>query len=105
VGAGVSGGGMLNAPSINYYEHGSFLTFNHAPTAPFGASGLLTIGPIYFSLPYAAADYEPFGERLGLWAFWLYNTGLVLWIALNFFRIGWPQLVAAFEHVWPMRAA
>jgi Molybdopterin oxidoreductase N-terminal domain/Cytochrome C and Quinol oxidase polypeptide I len=61
--------------------------------------------PIYFSLPYAAADYEPFGQRLGLWAFWLYNAGLVLWVALNFFRIGRPQLVAVFEHVWPMRAA
>ena len=40
----------------------------------------------------------PFGERLGLWAFWLYNGGLVLWILLNFFPIGWPQLDAVYEH-------
>jgi hypothetical protein len=39
VGAGVFGGGTLNAPLINYYEHGTFLTLNHAHTALFGAFG------------------------------------------------------------------
>ena len=55
VGAGVFGGGTLNAPLINYYEHGTFLTLNHAHTALFGAFGLLAIGLIYFCLRYAAA--------------------------------------------------
>ena len=94
VGAGVFGGGTLNAPLINYYEHGTFLTLNHAHTALFGAFGLLGIGLIYFCLRYAAADRYPFGEKLGRWAFWLYNSGLVLWIVFNFFPIGWPQLDA-----------
>jgi nitric oxide reductase subunit B len=98
VGAGVFGGGTLNAPLINYYEHGTFLTLNHAHTALFGAFGLLGIGLIYFCLRYAAADRQPFGEKLGQWAFWLYNGGLVLWIAFNFFPIGWPQLDAVYEH-------
>ena len=44
VGAGVFGGGTLNAPLVNYYEHGTFLTLNHAHTALFGAFGLLAIG-------------------------------------------------------------
>jgi nitric oxide reductase subunit B len=98
VGAGVFGGGTLNAPLINYYEHGTFLTLNHAHTALFGAFGLLGIGLIYFCLRYVAADRYPFGERIGQWAFWLYNGGLVLWILLNFFPIGWPQLDAVYEH-------
>jgi nitric oxide reductase subunit B len=98
VGAGVFGGGTLNAPLINYYEHGTFLTLNHAHTALFGAFGLLAIGLIYFCLRYIAAERRPFGERIGLWAFWLYNAGLVLWILLNFFPIGWPQLAAVYEH-------
>jgi nitric oxide reductase subunit B len=98
VGAGVFGGGTLNAPLVNYYEHGTFLTLNHAHTALFGAFGLLAIGLIYFCLRYIAAERIPFGERAGLWAFWLYNAGLVLWILLNFFPIGWPQLVAVYEH-------
>ena len=98
VGAGVFGGGTLNAPLVNYYEHGTFLTLNHAHTALFGAFGLLGIGLIYFCLRYAAADRYPFGEKLGRWAFWLYNWGLVLWIVFNFFPIGWPQLDAVYEH-------
>jgi len=98
LGAGVFGGGTLNAPLINYYEHGTFLTLNHAHTALFGAFGLLGIGLIYFCLRYAAGDRFPFGERLGLVAFWLYNAGLVLWIGLNFFPIGWAQLDAVYEH-------
>ena len=98
VGAGVFGGGTLNAPLVNYYEHGTFLTLNHAHTALFGAFGLLAIGLVYFCLRYAAGDRATFSDRPGIWAFWLYNAGLVLWILLNFFPIGWPQLDAVFEH-------
>jgi nitric oxide reductase subunit B len=98
VGAGVFGGGTLNAPLVNYYEHGTFLTLNHAHTSLFGAFGLLAIGLIYFCLRYAAADRAPFSDKLGLWAFWLYNAGLVLWVVLNFFPVGWPQLNAVYDH-------
>jgi len=98
VGAGVFGGGTLNAPLVNYYEHGTFLTLNHAHTALFGAFGLLGIGLVYFCLRYIAGDRAPFDERLGRWAFWLYNGGLLMWIVLNFFPIGWPQLAAVYEH-------
>lgn len=98
VGAGVFGGGTLNAPLVNYYEHGTFLTLNHAHTALFGAFGLLAIGLVYFCLRYAMGNRGVFTERNGIWAFWLYNSGLVLWILLNFFPIGWPQLDAVFEH-------
>ncbi|HXQ45639.1 MAG TPA: cbb3-type cytochrome c oxidase subunit I [Caulobacteraceae bacterium] len=98
VGAGVFGGGTLNAPLVNYYEHATFLTLNHAHTALFGAFGLLGIGLIYFCLRYVAGDAARFGERTGIWAFWLYNAGLVLWIVLNFFPIGWAQLAAVYEH-------
>jgi nitric oxide reductase subunit B len=78
VDAGVFGGGTSNAPLINYYEHGAVLTLNHAHTALFGAFGLFAIGLVYFCLRYVAADRVAFGERLGIWAFWLYNAGLVL---------------------------
>jgi len=98
VGAGVFGGGTLNAPLVNYYEHGTFLTLNHAHTALFGAFGLLGIGLIYFCLRYAAGERHRFSEKAGRWAFWLYNGGMVLWIVFNFFPIGWPQLAAVYEH-------
>ncbi|MGB2580190.1 MAG: cbb3-type cytochrome c oxidase subunit I [Minisyncoccia bacterium] len=98
VGAGVFGGGLINAPLVNYYEHGTFLTLNHAHLALFGAFGLLALGLIYYCLRYAAGDHTPFDEKTGYWAFWLYNLGLVLWMVLNFLPIGFPQLAAVYEH-------
>jgi nitric oxide reductase subunit B len=74
------------------------LTLNQAHTSLFGAFGLLAIGLIYFCLRYAAGEQRTFSDKLGLIAFWLYNAGLVLWIALNFFPIGWPQLEAVYQH-------
>ena len=98
VGAGVFGGGTLNAPLVNYYEHGTFLTLNHAHTSLFGAFGLLALGLIYFCLRYRAGPGAKFDERPGYIAFWCYNIGLVMWIFLHFFPIGWAQLNAVYEH-------
>ncbi len=98
VGAGVFGGGTLNAPLVNYYEHGTFLTLNHAHTSLFGAFGLLALGLIYFCLRYRAGPNATFDQRPGYIAFWCYNIGLLMWIVLHFFPIGWPQLDAVFEH-------
>ena len=98
VGAGVFGGGTLNAPLVNYYEHGTFLTLNHAHTSLFGAFGLLALGLIYFGLRYRAGPNAAFNERPGRIAFWCYNAGLLMWIFLHFFPIGWPQLNAVYEH-------
>lgn len=98
VGAGVFGGGTINAPLINYYEHATFLTLNHAHTALFGAFGLLAIGMIYFCLRYSAGEDSRWTDRTGIIAFWLYNLGLILWVILNFFPIGWLQLSAVYEH-------
>ena len=53
---------------------------------------------VYFCLRYAAGNSSDWSDRLGLWAFWLYNVGLFLWIVLNFFPIGWAQLMAVYEH-------
>ncbi len=96
VGAGVFGS-MVNTPLMNYYEHGSFLTLMHAHSAFFGAFGMLAIGLIYFVLRYLNGEDE-WNDRLGVWAFWLYNTGMVMWIVLNFWPIGFSQLAAIYEH-------
>ena len=98
VGAGVFGGGTINAPLVNYYEHATFLTLNHAHTAMFGAFGLLAIGLIYMCLRYMAGDRSAWSDKAGIWAFWLYNAGMILWIVLNFFPVGWPQLAAVYSH-------
>lgn len=98
VGAGVFGGGTINAPLINYYEHATFLSLNHAHTSLFGAFGLLALGLVYFCLRYAAGNNKDWSDKLGFWAFWLYNIGLVSWIFLNFFPIGWSQLMDVYSH-------
>ncbi|MGC8537046.1 MAG: nitric-oxide reductase large subunit [Rhizomicrobium sp.] len=97
VGAGVFGGGTLNAPLVNYYEHATTLTLNHAHTALFGAFGLLAIGMIYFCLRYAGGE-TPVSDRPGYIAFAFYNIGVILWVVLTFFPVGWPQLEAVYEH-------
>jgi nitric oxide reductase subunit B len=95
VGAGVFGG-IVNAPLINYYEHATFLTMNHAHTAMFGAFGMLALGLIYLSLRYMVGDRAPWSDTLGIWAFWLYNVGLVMWVVMTFLPVGFPQLEAAY---------
>ena len=96
VGVGVFGG-TLDAPIVNYYGHGTFLALNHAHTAMFGAFGLLALGLVYMVLRYLHGA-RPWSDRVGMWAFWLYNTGLVMWIVMNFFPVGWPQLEAVYTH-------
>jgi nitric oxide reductase subunit B len=64
----------------------------------FGAFGLLSIGLIYMVLRYIAGDQIKWNDKLGIWAFWLYNIGLVLWVILNFFPVGWTHLAAVYEH-------
>ncbi len=95
-GAGVMGG-LINAPLINYYEHGTFLTLAHAHTSMFGAFGLLGIGLMYFALRYLVGD-KPWLERSAVWSFWLYNLGMLLWLVLNFWPIGFAQLAAVYTH-------
>ncbi|CAK7193181.1 hypothetical protein COMNV_01395 [Commensalibacter sp. Nvir] len=98
VGAGVFGGGVLNAPLVNYFEHGTFLTLNHAHTALFGAFGLLGLGMIYFCLRYIAGDTHSYVEKWGFIALFFYNIALILWTVLTFFPVGWPQLNAVYQH-------
>jgi len=95
VGAGVFGG-IVNAPLINYYEHATFLTMNHAHASMFGAFGMLALGLIYLCLRYMVGDRAPWSDKLGVWAFWLYNIGLVMWVFLTFLPVGFPQIEVAY---------
>ena len=48
--------------------------------------------------PPVAGEAHEFSEKIGRWAFWLYNGGLLLWILFNFFPIGWLRIDAVYEH-------
>ena len=64
----------------------------------FGAFGLLALGLVYFCLRYATGNRFFWSDYLGVRAFWLYNFGLFLWIILNFFPIGWSQLINVYQN-------
>jgi nitric oxide reductase subunit B len=96
LGAGALGV-LINTPLMNYYEHGTFLTLGHAHTAMFGVFGLLGIGLIYFALRYFVGE-EDWTDGPATWAFWMYNIGMILWLALNFFPVGFNQLIAVYTH-------
>ncbi|MEJ2686484.1 MAG: cbb3-type cytochrome c oxidase subunit I, partial [Gammaproteobacteria bacterium] len=79
------------------YEHGTFLTLGHAHTALFGAFGLIAIGLVYFVLRYMVGERH-WSDTLGVWAFWLFNAGMGLWLVLNFWPVGFEQLAAVYQH-------
>ena len=98
MGAGVFGGGTLNAPLV---QRSPAWHFPDAQPCAYGFfCRLLPTGDlIYLFLPAAYDEQRPaFSETLGLWAFWLYNGGLALVIFLDFFPIGWAQLDAVYQH-------
>jgi len=104
-GAGVFGGGTLNAPLVNYYEHGTFLTLNHAHTALFGRLRGARDRPDLF-LP-ALCRRRSTGVRgkagtVGVLALQQRPGALDF---LNFFPIGWPHSTPSMSRGWPTRAA
>ncbi|MCK5077312.1 MAG: cbb3-type cytochrome c oxidase subunit I, partial [Calditrichia bacterium] len=74
LGAGVFGF-IINLPIINYYEHGTYLTSNHAHTALFGVYGMLSISLLLFTWRSLVKD-EYWDDRIIKLSFWGLNGGL-----------------------------
>jgi nitric oxide reductase subunit B len=101
-GAGVFGS-LINLPIVNYYEHATYLTANHAHAAMFGVKGNIALGGMLFCaqhlLPKAA-----WTERLVKTSFWSLQIGLLLMMALDLFPVGVYQLMIVFqEGLWAAR--
>jgi nitric oxide reductase subunit B len=94
VGAGVLGF-FINLPFINYFEHGTYLTVAHAHAAMFGAFGFLALGMVTYMLRIAVPEAE-WSERNLRWAFWTWNVGLALMVAVSLLPVGFLQLEVAF---------
>ena len=96
VGAGVLGS-LINLPIINYFEHSTYLTGNHAHAAMFGVKGNVALGGMLFCcqhlFPRAA-----WNEKLIRRSFWSLQFGLALMMALDLFPVGIYQLMAVFTH-------
>jgi len=96
VGAGVFGS-LINLPIINYFEHSTYLTGNHAHAAMFGVKGNVALAGLLFCcqhlFPRAA-----WNEGLIRRSFWSLQAGIVLMMALDLFPVGLYQLAAVFTH-------
>jgi nitric oxide reductase subunit B len=96
VGAGVFGS-LINLPIINYFEHSTYLTGNHAHAAMFGVKGNVALAGLLFCCQHLFPR-SAWNERLVRVAFWSLNLGLVLMMTLDLFPVGLYQLAAVLKH-------
>ncbi len=97
LGAGVMGF-SLNLPIVNYYQHGTYLTVNHAHAALFGVYGNLAIAAMLFCGRWNIRP-DRWSPRLLTCSFWSLNIGILLMVVLDLFPVGVHQLTVAMgEH-------
>jgi nitric oxide reductase subunit B len=102
-GAGVLGS-LINLPIVNYYEHGTYLTGNHAHAAMFGVKGNIAIAGMLFACQHLF-QRSAWNEKLIKGIFWSLQCGLVLMMMLDLFPVGLYQVAAVFkEGLWAARA-
>ncbi len=104
VGAGMFGF-LINLPIINYYEHATYLTANHAHTALFGVYGMLAIALILFSWR-GLVENRYWNDRILMVSFWGLNVGLFLMFLTGLLPIGMLQVWTCYDQgFWYARSA
>jgi len=103
-GAGVFGS-VINLPIVNYYEHATYLTGNHAHAAMFGVKGNIALGGMLFCCQHLFHK-SAWNPKLVRTAFWSLNIGLALMMFLDLFPVGLYQTWMAYTHgTWYARSA
>ena len=98
-------GFLINLPLINYYEHGTYLTMNHAHGALFGVYGLFSIGLLLFSWR-GLVDKAHWRDGILKVSFWGFNLGLLLLTFGTLFPVGIYQTWTSYqEGLWAARDA
>ncbi len=104
LGAGVFGF-LINLPIVNYYEHGTYLTMNHAHSALFGVYGQLSIALLLFSWR-GLVDKAHWNDRILKVSFWGFNIGLAMLTLGTLFPVGILQAWTSFQDgLWAARSA
>ena len=104
VGAGMFGF-LINLPIVNYYEHSTYLTANHAHTAMFGVYGMLAIALILFSWR-GLVENRYWNDRILMLSFWGLNLGLFLMFVTGLLPIGLFQVWTSYDQgFWFARSA
>lgn len=94
-GAGVLGI-IINLPIMNYFEHGTYLTVNHAHAALMGVYGNISLGALVFATRLMIKD-EKWNKKMIVFSFWSINIGLLLMVVLDLFPAGCIQFKAVVE--------
>jgi nitric oxide reductase subunit B len=103
-GAGVMGI-IINLPIMNYFEHGTYLTVNHAHAALMGVYGNISLGAFLFASRLLLKP-ERWNTRLIHFSFWSINIGLMLMVVLDLFPAGALQFKSVVEQgLWYGRSA
>ncbi len=104
IGAAVFGF-VINLPIVNYYEHGTYLTINHAHTVLFGVYGLSAIALILFSWR-GLVENRYWSDRILKISFWGLNGGLALMFLTSLLPMGIAQVWDVFTRgAWWGRSA
>jgi nitric oxide reductase subunit B len=104
LGAGVFGF-LINLPIVNYYEHGTYLTMNHAHGALFGVYGMLSIGLLLFSWR-GMLQKEYWNDRILKISFLGFNIGILLLTLGTLFPVGVLQAWTSYKQgLWMARDA
>ena len=102
-GAGVMGI-IVNLPIMNYFEHGSYLTINHAHAALMGVYGNISLAALLFASRLLLKPNR-WSEKLVKFSFWSINAGLMLMVVLDLFPAGSIQFKAIVDHgLWFARS-
>jgi nitric oxide reductase subunit B len=94
-GAGVMGI-IINLPIMNYFEHGTYLTVNHAHAALMGVYGNISIAALLFATRMMLKpNFWP--QKMIKTIFWSINGGLMLMVLLDLFPAGAIQFKEVVE--------
>lgn len=103
-GAGVLGI-IINLPIMNYFEHGTYLTINHAHAALMGVYGNISLAAFLFASKLLLKPGR-WNARLIRTSFWCINIGLMCMVLLDLFPAGAIQFKSVVEQgLWYGRSA
>ncbi len=94
-GAGVLGI-IINLPIMNYFEHGTYLTVNHAHAALMGVYGNISLAALLFASRLMIKN-KNWNDKVVNFSFWSINAGLMLMVVLDLFPAGSIQFKAVVE--------
>ena len=81
---------------MNYFEHGTYLTVNHAHAALMGVYGNISLAALLFASRLMIKE-EHWNKKVVNFSFWSINIGLMLMVVLDLFPAGSIQFKAVVE--------